>query len=287
MGYERTLRVGGLNIRVHTKHEPQEYAALWRSLHRLRLPTARGVNALMIGTVTHLGEEQDAPLVGSFYRFTDINPEDPWFDIEEHKEADANDVAEVKIPPKLKPNLKEFPYYFDVKKHRLFFKSGGHDGGVTPQMVRRMIENLSARATILKRYGEVDATVLTERGVIERLLKWPEIRRIELVLERPNPSDFDDDKRFYERLKRRGLKKEVTTFVKAKEEKTITPDEEMRKMFDIAVNNGKYTQKGKNAEGVVETASSTKYPLQEATTYDPDFTTEREAFHEVARRLAG
>lgn len=274
-------------MRVHTKHAPEEYAALWKSLHRLRLPTARGVNALMIGTVVQLGNELDSPLAGSLYRFTNINPDDPWFDIEEHKEADANDIAEVKIPPKLKPNLKEFPYYFDIKRHRLFFKSGGHDGGVTPQMVRKMLENTTGRPTIARRYGEVDITVMTERGVIDRLLKWPEIRRIELILERPNPSDFDDDKSFYERLKRRGLKKEVTTFVKAKEEKTIIPDTEMRKMFEIAVNNGKYTQKGKNAEGVVETASSTRYPLQEATTYDPDFTTEREAFLKVARRLAG
>jgi hypothetical protein len=82
------------------------------------------------------------------------------------------------------------------------------------------------------------------------------------------------------------LKKEVTTFVKANEEKTITPDEEMQKMFKIAVNNGKYTQKGKNAEGVIETASSVKYPLKESTTYDPDVTTERDAFIQVARRLA-
>jgi hypothetical protein len=127
---------------------------------------------------------------------------------------------------------------------------------------------------------------MTEHGVLERLLQWPEIRQIELVLERPNPTDFDDDQSFYERLNRRSLKKEVTTFVKANEEKTITPDEEMQKMFRIAVNNGKYTQKGKNAEGVIETASSVKYPLKESTTYDPDVTTERDAFIQVARRLA-
>lgn len=286
MGKERTLRVGGLNIRVHTKHAADEYAALWKALHRLRLPTTRGVNALMIGSVASLGETPDAPLVGSFYRFTNINPDDPWFDIDEHKEADADDVAEVKIPKKLKPNLKEYPYLFDIKKHRLFFKSGGHDGGISPSLVQRMLQNLSGRPKIVQRFDAVDLTVMTEQGVLARLLKWPEIRQIELVLERPNPTDFDDDQSFYERLKRRSLKKEVTTFVKANEEKTITPDQEMLKMFEIAVNNGKYTQKGKNAEGVIETASSTNYPLQEATTYDPDLTTERDAFIEVAHRLA-
>jgi hypothetical protein len=286
MGKERTLRVGGLNIRVHTKHAADEYAALWKALHRLRLPTTRGVNAIMIGSVGSLVDEPDSPLIGSLYRFTNINPDDPWFDIDEHKEADANDVAEVKIPTNLKPNLKEYPYLFDIKKHKFFFKSGGYDGGISPLLVQKMLQNLSGRPNIVRRFGGVDLTVMTEHGVLERLLQWPEIRQIEIVLERPNPTDFDDDQSFYERLNRRSLKKEVTTFVKANEEKTITPDEEMQKMFRIAVNNGKYTQKGKNAEGVIETASSVKYPLKESTTYDPGVTTERDAFIQVARRLA-
>lgn len=285
MGKERSLRVGGLNIRVHTRHAADEYTALWNALHRLRQPTTRGVNALMIGSASSLNEAPDSPLVGSLYRFTNINPDDPWFDIDEHKEADAEDVAEVKIPQKLKPNLKEYPYLFDVKRHKLFFKSGGHDGGISPSMVHRMLQNISARPRIVRRFGEVDLTVMTEKGALARMLMWPEIRQIQLVLERPNPTDFDDDQSFYERLKRRGLKKEVTTFVKAKEEATITPDQEMLKMFEIAVNNGRYTQKGRNAEGVIETVSSKQYPLEEATSYDPDLTTEREAFIEVARRL--
>ena len=286
MGKERSLRVGGLNIRVHTRHAADEYAALWKALHRLRQPTTRGVNALMIGSVSPLDEAADSPLVGSLYRFTNINPDDPWFDIDEHKEADAEDVAEVKIPKKLKPNLKEYPYLFDVKQHKLFFKSGGHDGGISPALVQRMLQNISARPNIVRRFGEVDITVMTEKGALARMLMWPEIRQIELVLERPNPTDFDDDQSFYDRLKRRGLKREVTTFVKANEEATITPDPEMLKMFEIAVNNGKYTQKGRNAEGVIETVSSKRYPLEEATAYDPDLTTERDAFIEVARRLA-
>jgi hypothetical protein len=286
MGKERTIHVSGLNIRVHTKHAAEEYAALWKALHRLRLPTTRGVNAIMIGSVSSLNEAPDSPLIGSLYRFTNINPDDPWFDIDEHKEADANDIAEVRIPNKLKPNLKEYPYLFDIKKHKLLFKSGGHEGGISPLLVQKMLQNLSERPIIARRFGDVDLTLMTEKGVLERLLMWPEIRQIELVLERPNPTDFDDDQSFYDRLKRRSLKKEVTSFVKANEEKTIRPDDEMKKMFTIAVNNGKYTQKGMNAEGVIESASSTNYPLKEPTSYDPDVTNERDAFNEVARRLA-
>lgn len=287
MGKNRTIYVGGLNIRVHTRHAAEEYATLWKALHRLRLPTTRGVNAIMIGDVRSLGDASDAPLTGSLYRFTHINPDDPWFDIDEHKEADANDLAGVKIPPNLKANLKEYPYLFDIQKHKLFFKSGGYDGGISSWLVQKMLENLSGRPSIVRRFGSVDHTVMTEHGVLGRLLQWPEIRQIEVVLERPNPTDFDDDESFYKRLNRRNLRKEITTFVKANEEKTITPDEEMQKMFKVALNNGRYTQKGKNAKGVNDSASSVEYPLKESTTYDPDITTDLEAFIQVARGLAG
>jgi hypothetical protein len=286
MGKKRTLQVGGVNIRVHTKHEADEYAALWKALHNLRLPTNRGVNAIMIGSVRSLVDGPDSPLLGSLYRFTNINPDDPWFDIDQHKEADANDLADVKIPLNLKPNLKEFPYLFDIKQHKLFFKAGGYTGGISSLLVQKMLENLSGRPTIVSRFGVVDHTVMTEHGVLERLLQWPEIRHIEVVQERPNPSDFDDDKSVYERMDRLSLKKETTIFVKANEKKTITPDEELKKKFMVAIRNGKYTQKGKNAKGIDETASSVNYPLKESTTYDPDITTELEEFIEVARRLS-
>jgi hypothetical protein len=105
MGRDRLVRIGGLNIRVHTQHKAEEYVSLWRAMYRLRLPTARGVNALMIGTVTQLGEDSNSPLLGSIYRFTDIDPNDPWFDIEQHKRANDEDVAEVNIPQKLKGSM--------------------------------------------------------------------------------------------------------------------------------------------------------------------------------------
>lgn len=278
MGRERLLKIGGVNIRVHTKHAPTEYVELWKAFHRLRKPKTRGSTATMIGDVRRLNDSTDSPFYGYIYRFVDIDPDDPWFDIEEHKKADDVDVAQVKIPKKLKPNLQEFPYVFDVTKHRLFFKSGGHDGGLSPGIVTAMMQNLAASERIVQRFGEVDITTLTRKGTIERLLAWPQIRRINVVLERPNPSDFDDEKSYYDRLKRRSLKREEHTYVKEKGAASITPDAEMKRIFNIAADNGVYTQTGVDAAGDVKTASSKNYPMQEITSYDPDFSTETDAF---------
>ena len=281
MGRERKIKVGGLNIRVHTQHIASEYVDLWTMLHRMRRPKIRGNNATMIGDLRKLNAQPDSPLYGYLYRFVDINPEDPWFDIEEHKKADAEDVAEVNIPAKLKPNLREYPYIFNVAKHRLYFKTGGHGGGVSPGVVHSLIEELVSSARVKKRFNDVDVTTITQKGAIEALLQWPEIRRIDVTLQRPNPSDFDDEKSFYERLNRRGLEKELNSFIKAKGVASITPDAEMKKMFGIAADNGIYRQVGINAQGELKSASSQEYPMQEIENYDPDLQTEREAFQSL------
>jgi hypothetical protein len=276
MARERHIRIGGLNIRVHTKHEAAEYAALWQAFHRLRRPRKRGATATMIGDVRKM--DGLTALYGYIYRFVDIDPDDPWFDIEEHKKAEAEDVAEVKIPAKLKPNLQEFPYVFDLAKHRLYFKTGGHGGGVSPGIMTTLVQELALVPRIADRFGEIDVTMLTRKGTIEALLKWPEIRRIEVVLEKPNPSDFDDDQHFYERLNRRNLKREEITYVKAKGAASITPDGEMNKIFKVAEENGEYRQTGVAPDGDTKTASTKDFPLQEVATYDPNNQMEGEAF---------
>lgn len=282
MAKMRTLKVSGINLRVHSRHSPEEYVELWRALTRMKKPKARGVTALMIGSQRRLRAEDPAsPFFGHLYRFVNIDPEDPWFDIETQKRADAEDVAMVSIPKKLKPNLTEIPYLFDVQRHHLYFVSGGTGASVSPGAVDSLIEYLSEFDRIKDRFGQIDHTVLTREGTLETLLQWPEIRQIKVVLERPNPTEFDDDDTFYKRLKRRNVHKEEHSFYKAPEAETITPDAEMQSMFNRAVSDGLYKQRGINPKGKVEEASSSDYPRKEVAEYDPAIQLESEAFVEL------
>lgn len=284
MARPRTIRIGALNIRVHTRHAPEEYVELWKTLVRLKGVKTRGVSALMIGGQRQITPGQaDSPFFGYIYRFVNINPDDPWFDIERQKKADPADLAEVKIPAKLKPNLREIPYLFDPKRHRLYFATAGGDGGISPGLMKSLIDELGTYQTVLNRFQEMDSTVVVREGVLDELLKWPQIRDIKVVLERPNPTEFDDDEEFYERLKRRGLKKEEHRFVKAPEAETITPDDEMVAMFDRATTDGLYVQRGINPDGKIQTASSEEYPRIEVGEYDPDLQLESDAFIELAQ----
>ena len=119
----RTIKAAGINVRLHTKHDPSEYKRLWEMLYRQKYTKTRGYTALMIGDMRHLNnEDESSPIVGYFYRFVNIDPSDPWFDIESQKKAKPGDVAQVVIPKNLKPSLMEIPYVFDLKKHKLYFQ---------------------------------------------------------------------------------------------------------------------------------------------------------------------
>lgn len=279
MGRTRKIKVSGINIRVHTRHDPAEYFELWKALHKLKWAKIRGPSALMIGDMRKINESSANPQVfGYFYRFINIDPADPWFDIEEHKKADAEDVAEVVIPKKLKPSLQEFPYLFDLKTHKLFFKSGGYGGGISPGVVHALLEQLVGAVKIKARFTDVEVTTLTDTAAIEKLLRWPVIKKINVVLERPNPTDFDDEVSFFERLQRRGVKREVITYTKQPGVPSIMPDTEMKAMIKIAADNGKYTQTGIDESGDETTASSVDFPLQETANYDPNLSLEKDAF---------
>src|SRR5437763_14948764 len=102
----------------------------------------------------------------NFYRFLEVNVEDPWFDIAKHKKADASDVEKVSIPPALKPNLTEIPYVFHLKTHRLYFVSHEQDVAVAPGMVKKLLEKLAIYESVKSQFGGIDLTVLTGRGKV-------------------------------------------------------------------------------------------------------------------------
>jgi hypothetical protein len=279
MARDRTIKISGINIRVHSKHAPSEYVELWRSFAKMRKAKSRGVSAMMIGTQRPIAKDDPASgIFGYLYRFVNIDPADPWFDIERHEVADEADVAQVRIPEKLKPNLEEIPYFFDTKKHRLFFKSGGAGASVSPGIALALVEHLSLFPQISNRFGEVDATIIKTKGTLEQLLSWPVLKYIGVTLKRPNPNEFDDDQEFFDRMERRGLKLEEHKFVKAPEADSITPDDEMLSMFKRAIEDGTYEQRGIDTDGELKTASASAYPMKESVTYDPDAELESEVF---------
>lgn len=274
MSRTRQFQVSGLNIRVHSKHAPDEYLEMWKTLHSLRRPVPIGSAAMMIGEV-RLVDENDPlrGLFGYFYRFLNIDPNDPWFNIVRQKRATDKEVANVNIPDDLKPNLKEIPYYFDVKRHKLYFVSKGLGASASPSAVNRLVQKLAEGRTIVGRFGKIDSTVITDKAEIDALLSWPVITRLVIKLERPNPVDVDDEERFFNRLQKRGLESETTEYKKAHGVETILADAEMKAAARVAADNGLVEVTGKNPQFLRDQASSENFPKHVVGKYDPSIQT--------------
>lgn len=279
MARQRGFEVQCVNVRVHTKHEASEYEALWKAVGRLRHPIKwRTGVALMIGESARRQANHAEGFYGQFYQFVEINQEDPWFDISKHKPADAEDVAKVSIPPNLRANLHEMPYFFDVHKHRLYFLAKAGLDTLSAAAVHKLLETLVGFHEIKDRFGQVDLTIATEREAVEKLLDWPVLRRLTIKLERPNPTDYQDEQAVFDHLTAIGAKSEKRDYHLADDRATIRPDKEMRQLAIVASDNGEVEVAGIDPQGKRRIANSQHFRWSLKRFYDQNRETLVEAF---------
>jgi hypothetical protein len=226
----------------------------------------------MIGDVTRSQDaREDSLLYGDFYKFLNIDPNDPWFDVKKKKPATDEDVSEIVIPDNLKPNFSFCPYVFDLKNHRLYFivKSGQ---GVSAPLVRvkRLIEYLSNSQQIIDRFKTVNVSIIKDKQKVSELLAWNVIRTLEIYIERPNSDEGGDEKKALNKLNSMGANSERTVWRKARDVKSIVIDDETRRLANVAADNGVVKVTGRNRAGLPDRASSESYPMHSRATYDPD-----------------
>lgn len=279
MARQRGFEVQCINIRVHTKHEAVEYEALWKAVGRLRHPLKwRSGVALMIGESVKRQMNNAEGFYGQFYQFLEIHEDDPWFDISKHKPAEAEDVAKVSIPSNLRANLQEIPYFFDINKHRLYFLARAGAQTLSAAAVHKLLEMLIDFRAVKERFGTVDLTIATEREAVEKLLDWPVVRRLTIKLERPNPTDYEDEQAVFDHLNAIGVKSEKREYQLADSRATIRPDKEMRQLAVVAADNGEVEVAGTDPNGVRRTANSQHFRWSMKRTYDQNRETLVEAF---------
>lgn len=279
MARQRGFEVQCINIRVHTSHTPEEYEALWKAVGRLRVPIVwRTGVALMIGESAKRQASPAMGFYGQFYRFVQINQDDPWFDISRHKPAEADDLAKVSIPANLRPNLQQIPYFFDVHKHRLYFVARSGTDSLSASAVKKLLESLVGVPSIVERFRTVDLTIATEREDVQKLLDWPVLRRLKIYLERPNPTDYEDEEAVFRHLSAIGVRSETRDYHRADDRPTIRPDDEMKALAAVAGDNGEVEVTGTDPDGLRRTANSQDFKWSLKRNYDQRHQTLTDAF---------
>lgn len=285
MAREQKISACGINVRVHP-HESGAYERLFRKAFKLRRAIqVHGDTHFILASMGADDRKQPKYLLGELARFTKIDTDLPWFNMETLKPAADEDVEKIRIPPSLRPNFRSFYFAFDLSKHHFYFQSFGEGHGLSPFLVQKFLERLLSSDEMAAEFGIADLTILPSRESLERIFALPELRELEIYIERPNPDDWATlESDVKQRMDSQRLSS-MTTRYKSQRDKSITPDGSTKLLAEVAANNGYVAAKGRDDEGRPLEESTSEHPHYETDYVDPDVESKFEAFLRLTRLI--
>lgn len=271
MGKGKRLKYYIINIKTQPQHSPKLYSDLFLYAFNNGLEgKIRGSERLMLSGVT---KYEDNSLTGLICRFTNIEEKSRWFDKIEKKPVEDNNTPH--IPTNMKPNLRENRFVFDLKKHYMFVNTA-----LSPYSIATGLIDLFDKQEIEDKFGSVDVVVLKDRDSIQQIISLPMKRSLQIKITIPNPDDLEEAAiELEERLRGANVRKyQVSQTAMPGEALGLT--EEMKTLLQLSITDGQAKAVGIR-DGKRVSVSTSDYPLEEYTTYDPNTTTETSALYNV------
>ncbi|MBU1215253.1 MAG: DUF4747 family protein [Gammaproteobacteria bacterium] len=279
MAKERKLVVSGLNIVTHP-HSPEGYVELLKMAYRMKQSVSiRTTQRLMIGELRPLSKSQGmiGGMFGRIYRFDQIDPDAPWFNVERNDVATVDEMAAIAIPDDLKPNLMMFDFIFYPHGHKFYFTSKHNKSTLSPQALVKLFSYLFTAAKIVHEFGKVELTVIPDRAQLNKILSIPRLTKLTIDVIRPNPDDnTDDEEEVFRRLHAQSARR-ITQVLTAEPHESIKPDNDTALLAKVAAHNGKVVAIGYTTRGQRIEESTVDKPWRELVKYDPNYQTEYDA----------
>ncbi len=284
MARDKKLEFGALNVTIHP-HTPQKYLQLFTAARKIQ-SSARLFSDQFgrIGSIHKLDRDQQepGPIVGEAIKFTNIDVDGEWYNLESKDVASDEDIAEINIPEQLKPNLSRFSFIFFPDEHILIYE-GYYDGkSLGASTAEKLFERVLNHPELVNRFGQVFVSHIPEANEIDRMLELSGVTNLTLVTKRPNPDDLKvTEKRVHDRLRRWNAAQEERV-IKATDGKELELDTELKLEARVAAKNGTVELKRENEAGKKERFSTKDHPMRRTDYYNPS---SQSAF-EVLRNMA-
>jgi hypothetical protein len=274
------IHIGALNV-VLQPHTPKMYIDMLQKMARFKFDAlVRGDDALLIGSCRYLDPSNPLEGVrGDIYKFLKLDSTEAWFNTEVMDAATEDEIAEISIPDNLKPHFKRFQYIFIPKGHRFYFISAKPKHSLSPSLVKRFFESVFLREEFSE-FGTLNVTVQPDPSGLSELLSLKRISVLKMEIDRPNPDDLDDmEAEILKRLNKLNARTERIEFMEASNE-GIKPDEYVTALAAVANDNGFVSVEGKDELGLKKYMSTKNMPLHETAKYNPNLTSEFDAFYD-------
>jgi hypothetical protein len=231
---EKTLKVGILNFKIHTK-VPDRYEKFFKLISEVELVKVRGTE---FGTVGYLRKSKENFLFGEIYLFLNIDPSSPWYDAKKRAPIEPDAIGmETRVFDRLKPHLKQRAYLFDLRNHRLYFDTQGF----SPNAALTFFEQLCTEANVIQEIGEIDIEVHSSLESIDEILSIPNLTYLETFITLPNPEDLtESEAAVYAELQAEGLLS-IKEIRKSDKEEGINPQPRTRNLVRLSRTEG-YTR---------------------------------------------
>ncbi|WP_298467281.1 DUF4747 family protein [uncultured Erythrobacter sp.] len=281
MGQKALMRSGVINIRAHPNSE-YVYASLIQRAYQLKAGTKLRGDRYGVISLLNTDTLEAGFVEGILTTFTKVDTDSEWFDLENLQEAAGEKVAEISIPENLYPNPKSFHFVFKLKSHKLFLQTYSKGDTLSIRDATRMFERLLQRSEIQREFGDVKVTMVQSRQSLDRIFALEKITKVSIKIERPNADIFDGDfeERIQQHLAATGSRQFEVAYT-AERGGSVNVSDEIRRVSQPALANGKIDVEGRTAEGK-EKRSTNEHPELRQMRYDTDEQTEAQAMRDIA-----
>jgi hypothetical protein len=165
------------------------------------------------------------------------------------------------VPSEVGFNSKVFFFSFREHDHTFFVELENDEGGSIS--VNRVVDALNAIFGRISIPGieSIDAYVKTERFAVDRVLSIPTLRKVEIVINIPNPDDLQDDiAAIYQEMVIMGAKQQKAEITKSRDAETLTLSPRYLALANVAKDTGFVKTEGFAADGSKQELSTREHP---------------------------
>ncbi|MDX6751948.1 DUF4747 family protein [Geminicoccaceae bacterium 1502E] len=277
--------MSAVNVVIHP-HSSERYIELIRDIFNLRREIPVHGNENLIMRSMQISSDQRW-VQGEIAKFTKIQGSDDWFNLQTLEKAEKNELRQIRIPEELRPNLASFSYLFDVAQHMFIFERRHLNKSLSQRMVHTYLSRITEDKMLQEKYSSISVSYVSSEDSVGRVLDMPRLKRVEIIIIKPNPDDLDGlEAEVKERLGRMRAKKMILDY-EAMPNTSLKLDDEATKYTRVASRNGEVRSTGKDKNGATIHRSTRDHPLEKSLRYDPDERHRPHVFRSAALRILG
>ncbi|MGC2946623.1 DUF4747 family protein [Burkholderia ambifaria] len=291
--YFRTLYLGALNI-VIQPHAPKMYAQRFEQCAELlkadfkrRKFFSRRNDGYLITSIRAIDDDGvKNGYVGEIARFLKFDPKEAsqWLKLSSGKQAEADDIMTVNVPPDLQPSLGIFRFVFYPQNHRLVFETRSGGRSLSHRSVHDLFDYFFNHPGLPPGTDRVRITVEQSRQMISRIMKLEDLAAVDLKLARPNDLITAQDKEEAIAAMTEAGVEEIEIRMQRTHEKPIVLWDWLKRLAGWTPSNGSFTATGYE-KGKKVKLSTENHPITHKPRYDSRISMAADAFLVESHKL--